>query len=190
MNAAEALAARVETAAQRYDCALRRCRKRRLPSGYPTPKSTAHWPVENVALLERYRQWLVSGGLSGAVICQLYVPTAGHVLGLSLQPHPELDLNADLDRVLDYVRAKRLSAAWIKNTRIALAKFRQFLQQQRGLWVVSFRPVGKDYYCQGLPDWLVAQLERYHHLLESRWRPARIKVQSLNFWNRHTPFWH
>jgi site-specific recombinase XerD len=177
------------SAAARYDQALHLARDSRLPRDYPTPRPTPEWPHENVALLEQYREWLVSGGLSRDVINVLYVPTAGHVLGLNLKPPAQLDLDVDLTRALDYVKAKRLSAEWTHNSGIALEKFRQFLRQQRGQVTLTVRPVGHEHYVTGLPDWVVAQLDRYHHLMQSHWRPARTNEQSLRFWSSHTPLW-
>ncbi len=177
------------SAAARYDQALHLARKSRLPADYPKPHPTADWPNENIALLEQYREWLFTGGMSVDVINVLYVPTAGHVLGLTLKPHNQLDLDADLQRAFEYVKAKRLSAHWTDNTRIALHKFRQFLCQQRGQMTVAVRLKGRERYVAGLPDWLVEQLERYHHLMRSHWRPARADQGSLRFWSAHTAIW-
>jgi site-specific recombinase XerD len=178
-----------ESAAARYDCALHRAKDSRLPPNYPSPRPTTEWPNENVALLEHYRDWLVSGGISPAVVSQLYIPMAGHVLGLNLKPHAQLDLDADLVRAMDYVKAKRLSVEWTDMSRNALDKFRLFLRQQRGQFEINLRPVGRAHYCAGLPDWLVEQLERYHHLMQGHWRPARSNEQSLRFWSNHTHLW-
>jgi hypothetical protein len=120
------------TAAERYDVVRRRSRDGRLPPGYPTPRPTAAWPAENVALLERYREWLLSGGASEKQTYYLYVPMAGNALGLNLKPYPEIDVNADLEKALDYVKAKRLSDEWIDMCRNALDKFRHFLRQAQG----------------------------------------------------------
>jgi hypothetical protein len=95
------------SAAARYDSVLHNARHGRLPSGYSVPRPSAAWPAENVALLERYRDWLLSGGASPGVVDQLYLPMAGHALGLNLKPHPQLDLDVDLARAMDYVEAKR-----------------------------------------------------------------------------------
>jgi site-specific recombinase XerD len=179
----------IESAAERYDTALRRAHDARLPPGYPAPRSTAEWPGENVALLEQYRDWLLSGGISPNVVSQLYIPTAGHVLGLNLKPPAQLDLDADLNRVLDYLTAKCLSAEWLDMSRVALNKFRQFLRQQRGQHEVNLRPVGRARYVAGLPGWLVEQLDRYQHLIQSHWRAARLKEQSLRFWCNYTHVW-
>jgi len=176
--------------AERYDHALRGARHSRLPPDYPTPQPTSAWPAENVALLERYREWLSGSGTSQNVIFQIYIPMAGHALGLNLKPHPQLDIDADLERALDYVKAKQLSAQWIKMCRNALEKFRRFLRQERGQIEVALRPLNRERYCAGLPDWVVEQLERYQHLKQPNWRPARLNQQIMRFWSGHSRLWH
>lgn len=76
------------TAAERYDVALHWAHDGALPPDQPRPQFSAAWPAENVLLLDRYRDWLLSSGTSPAVVNQLYIPMAGHVLGLALKPHP------------------------------------------------------------------------------------------------------
>ena len=94
-----------DPAAVRYDSALGRAHDSRLPAGHPRPQPTCAWPAENVALLEHYRHWLLSSGASADVTKTLYIPMAGHALGLNLKPPPELDVDADLERALDYIKA-------------------------------------------------------------------------------------
>jgi hypothetical protein len=100
------------TPAEMYDRALLYARDKRLPPDYPKPRPTSEWPPENIALLEEYCEWLRAGGASPAVIRIIYLPMAGHVLGLALKPHPQLDLEGDLQRGLDFINAKRMSAQW------------------------------------------------------------------------------
>lgn len=168
---------------ERYDRALRGAHHSRLPPDYPVPQPTSAWPAENVALFERYREWLSSSGTSPNVLSQVYIPMAGHALGLNLKPHPQLDIDADLERALDYVEAKQMSAQWIKMCRNALEKFRLFLRQQRGQIEVVLRPLNRERYCAGIPDWVVEQLERYQHLKQPNWRPARLNEQITRFWS-------
>jgi site-specific recombinase XerD len=177
------------TAAERYDAVRRRSRDGRLPPGYPIPRSTTAWPDENVALLERYREWLLTGGASEQQTLLLYIPMAGNALGLNLKPHPEIDIDADLERALDYVKAKHLSAEWTDMCRVALDKFRRFLRQERGL--PEAQPGLPDLSRQqaGLPDWLVEQLTRYQHLMERNWRPARLDASIRRFWSSHARMW-
>lgn len=179
------------SAAERYDDALRRARDGRLSPAAPRPQPTAAWPAENKALLERYQDWLLSGGASPAVVDTLYLPMAGHVLGLNLKPHDQLDPDADLERALDYVRAKRLSAEWTDMCRVALERFRRFLRQQRGALEMSLplRPLNHEHYCAGLPDWLLEPLARYQRLEQRNWRPARINEHANRFWGTHTHLW-
>ena len=177
------------SAAERYDGSRRRNRDYRLPPGYPTPRPTSEWPPENVALLERFREWLSQGGASPHTVDLIYIPMAGNALGLNLKPHQELDLDADLERALDYVKAKRLGAERIDICRNALDKFRRFLRQQRGAAEVTLRPLNHERYCQGLPDWLLRELERYQQLMQHHWRPARLNEQITRFWSGHSRLW-
>jgi site-specific recombinase XerD len=177
-------------AAARYDASRRHARDWRLPHGATRPQPTSAWPAENVLLLEQYQEWLLGSGTSPHVVNMLYIPMAGNALGLALKPHPELDLQADLEPGLDYVKAKRLSAEWIDMCRLALNKFRGFVQLQRGQPVEPLlRPLNRAHYCAGLPDWLVEQLERYQHLAQRNWRPSRSDQQRLRFWSGHTRLW-
>jgi site-specific recombinase XerC len=177
------------TAAERYDVVRSRSRDGRLPPGYPSPQPTAAWPAENVALLERYREWLLSGGASEKQTYYLYVPMAGNALGLNLKPHPEIDIEADLEKALDYVKAKRLSDEWIDMCRNALDKFRRFLRQERGLPPAPPPPPDLSRQQAGLPAWLVEQLTRYQHLMQRNWRPARLEEQIRRFWSSHARLW-
>lgn len=180
----------VTSLAELYDRALRLARHRFLLPDSLRPQPTSVWPAENVALLEQYRQWLIGSGTSSSVVDQLYIPMAGHVLGLNLKPYPQLDLDSDLARALDYVRVRQLSAEWTDMCRNALEKFRRFLCQQRGYTQVVLKPLNCDHYCTGLPDWLVEQLRRYQHTMQGHWRPARLNEQIACFWNTHTRLWH
>jgi site-specific recombinase XerD len=177
------------TLAEAYDRNLRYARHKRLPPGYVTPQPTRAWPRENLALLEHYREWLLSGGHSPEVVEHIYLMMAGHVLGLNLKPHDQLDLDVDLQRALDYVKAKRLSAEWTDISRVALEKFRRFLRQRCGQPEVVLRPINYAHYCAGLPEWLVEQLERYQRLQQSRWRPTRLRDKTLRFWHQSTRLW-
>jgi integrase len=179
----------IPPSAQRYDTARRRAHDDRLPPGYPLPQPTAAWPAENVALLERFRQWLLSSSTSQELIDIVYIPTAGNALGLNLKSHPQLDIDADLERALDYVKAKNSSADWTKASRNALNRFRCFLRQERGYADVVIKSPNLERYCVGLPDWLVEQIKRYQHLRQANWRPARINQQLMTFWNTHTRLW-
>lgn len=183
-----------ETAvAQRYDRALQYARHYRLPPNQPRPQPTAAWPPENITLLDEYRTWLLSGGASPHTTGFIYLPMAGHVLGLSLKPHGQLDLETDLAPAMAYIRAKQLSAHWTKVSRNGLEKFRRFLRQKRGYpEVVQPLPEQSYYherYCAGLPEWLVEALTRLQHLHQPHWRPARLHQQSLSFWRGHTALW-
>jgi hypothetical protein len=94
------------TTCKRYDQALHYARDQRLPVDAPRPLPTRFWCRENVELLERFHQWLLQGGTCEYSTNIIYLPMAGHVLGLNLKPHHELDLEGDLECALDYLQAK------------------------------------------------------------------------------------
>lgn len=177
------------TPAEMYDRALHYARDSRLPPDYPKPRPTSEWPPENIAILEEYCQWLASGGASPAVIRIICLPMAGHILGLALKPHPQLDLEADLQRGLDFLNAKQLSAQWNDVCRCAMLRFRRFLLHQRGMIeskVTVFEPQRR---AAGLPNWLVRELERFQHIQQRNWRPARLQESIRRFWYCHLRLW-
>lgn len=177
------------TVAERYDQALHYARDERLPPDAPRPQPTSAWLAENVRLLERYQEWLLSGGTSPFTVNMIYIPMAGHVLGFNLKPHGQLDVDSDLARALDYVKAKQLSAEWTDMCRNALLKFRLFLRQERGAAEVTRGSANVEHYHTGLPAWLCYELERYQHVMQSHWRPARVQEQIQRFWSGHTRLW-
>lgn len=180
------------TAAQRYDKALQGSqRKRKLPSGTPEPQPTAAWPEENVTLLARYWVWLEEENSSCNCIEQIYLPLAGHILGLNLKPHSQLNLDEDLEKAMAYIKAKQLSASWTDICLRAVHRFRRFLRYERGLLEVSFADenVCLDRYHEGLPDWFIAQITQLQHLRQVNWRPARLPDAIRRFWAAHTRLW-
>ncbi len=181
---------RVSSIADRYDRSLQLARSRKLPPDCPRPKPTSFWPPENVALLERYRDWLLQGGASELVTENYSVPMAGHVLGLNLKPHDLLDLERDLDCALHYIKAKKLSAAWTNNCRNALVKFRMFLRLERGLGEENAKAnIDISDRTAGLPSWLVKYLQGYLTVQRCNWRPARVKENTQRFWSNHLRVW-
>ena len=178
------------TVRERYDQALHYARDQRLPPDAPRPRPTSHWPEENVQLLERFHAWLISGGACEYSTNIIYLPVAGHVLGLNLAPHEQLDLESDLEKALVYVRAKGVGEHWVKACRNGLNKFRRFLRLERGLGEVQKEtPYDVAAHTQGLPAWLVRELVRYQRVQQRNWRPARIEGNIRRFWSGHLRVW-
>ncbi|MCP4424835.1 MAG: tyrosine-type recombinase/integrase [Chloroflexi bacterium] len=180
------------TAAVRYDRALRKSLKMNPPPPHVTvPQFTRHWPEENVALLERYRDWLDAGGASRAVINNHRIPMAGHVLGLNLKPHCQLNLDTDLEKAMAYVQAKQPSPSWQENCRHSLRWFGRFLLQERGLAEPRDKTTygNAERYQEGLPDWLLAQLETLLVRRQAGWRESRLAVSTYQFWQKYTRVW-
>ncbi|MCA9961312.1 MAG: tyrosine-type recombinase/integrase [Anaerolineales bacterium] len=179
------------TAAARYDRALRKSLKLHPPPPETAvPAFTDQWPAENVALLEQYRAWLVGIGAADTVINQHRIPMAGHLLGLSGQPHPQLNLTGDFDRAMQFVQARGLSEQWLRNCHHSLDWFRRFLKVERGL-VILDQPAFGDVsrYQAGLPDWLIGQLTKFLHLRQANWRPSRLTQMTYQFWYQATQIW-
>jgi integrase/recombinase XerD len=181
---------RPHSLAEQYDQTLHYTRDKRLPAGHPKPQPTACWPKENIALYERYRDWLLAGGASELSSKIIYLPVAGHVLGLTLKPHPQLDLEEDFERALEYVIAKRSSPDWIKASRNGLNRFRRFLRLERGLGEESkVTPFDSARVAAGLPIWLVNELDRYQRLMQRNWRGARAQENIRRFWSGYLRMW-
>src|SRR5512146_886439 len=73
------------TVAERYDQALMYARDKFLSADAPHPKPTQCWPKENIDLLERFQAWLMQGGACKYSTDFIYMPIAGHALGLNLK---------------------------------------------------------------------------------------------------------
>jgi site-specific recombinase XerD len=109
---------------------------------------------------------------------------------LTLKTPDQLDLEADLHLALEYVLAKGLSASWTKNCRNSLIKFRAFLRLERGLGpLTKARPFDMAAKTQGLPLWLVTELERFQRVQQRNWRTSRLEENIRRFWCNHLRFW-
>ena len=177
------------TTTEIYDQALKYCRDFRLPPGAPQPGYTATWLEENIAVLERYREWLSGGGTSPLVIRTYHIPMAGHALSLNHKPSRELDLEKDLQAAMEYTLAKGHGADWTENCRLSLLKFRRFLLHERGRVECKVTPYAPVPHTQGLPDWVVEALTRLQHIRQRNWRAARVEVSIRSFWSGHLRVW-
>jgi len=178
-----------QSAAARFDHAFLRARKKPTSPNALVPQLSSTWLPENIAVLEQYQNWLISGGTGQEMVKTIYVPTAGYALSLNLESCTSWNLETEFDRTLDYILSRGLSAISTKIRRNALEKFRQFLRQQSGHYEVNYKPIDYERYCAGLPDWLIEQLRHFQHLWQANWRPARLHQQIMRFWGRHTRIW-
>jgi site-specific recombinase XerD len=167
---------------ERYDQALDYSHDKNLPPEAPRPCPTQDWPPENVTLLEHYGDWLAGGGASENVIRTISIPMAGHVMGLALKPYPQLDLDEDLLPALEYVKAKGAGPDWSDVCRNSLEKFRRFLLNERGQLESKIKHFNVARHTQGLPGWLVQELERFQHIRQRNWRTARLENSIYRYW--------
>ena len=180
------------SAAARYDRALHRSQALNpLPDEVAQPLPTSCWPQENVDLLEKYREWLVAGGASDAVINQHRIPVAGHLLGLALKPAAQICLETASARTRRYIRAKQQGEMWQRNCDHSLRWFRTFLAQELGLgrWDKPKVYGDEDRYKAGLPHWLLKMLTKQLHLRQGNWRKARQAERTYQFWGKYTRLW-
>lgn len=175
--------------AERYDRSLCYAGYDHLPPDYPRPYPTCDWPLENIELLEKYCVWRLEGGASPTTTYMIYMPMAGHVLGLALKPHGKLDLETDFQPAMDYILARKLSVHWTKVCRNALDNFRKFLCQERGIVQVTITPYDHQPHTKGLPSWLVGELKRYQIIRQRNWRPARLEENIRRFWSGYLRIW-
>lgn len=178
------------TLAETYNQALHYARDKHVPAEIPRPCPTHLWPPENVLLLERYHAWLIAGGAAEHPTRNIYLPVAGHVLGLNPVPHDQINLEGDFEKVMHYVQAKGVGMGWLKGCRNGLEKFRRFLRLERGLGEVSkITPFDVSKHTEGLPAWLVNELERYQRIQQKHWRTARLDLNLRGYWSKHGKMW-
>ena len=172
-----------------YDQHLSRsCRK--LPAGAARPCPSTLWPEENIRLYQKYRVWLIEGGAGLHATGNIYLPIAGHILGLNPLPYPQLDLIKDFEKVLDFARARGGSPDRLVIDRHALVKFRRFVRLELGQGEApKFKTFDLAAHTQGLPAWLVSELERYQRSLQRNWRPVRIMANLQGFWSKYGKMW-
>jgi integrase/recombinase XerD len=169
------------TLAQRYDHSLRYARGKKVTH---SPASTIHWSTENILFYEQYKDWLLQGGTCEYSVKTIYLPIAGHVLGLNLKPHQQLNLDSDLQKALDYVSAKGVSQDWMKACRNGLNLFKRYLRLTRGLGEEDKQtPFDASQNASDLACWLVTALTTYQHLMQRNWRTARIEQNIRRFWS-------
>ncbi len=144
-----------------------------------------------MALLERYLVWLYADNAGHTSIHDYYLPTAGHVLGYHLEHHKTLDLQTSFERVMAYFKAKQICERWQIMGRHALARFRRFMQEERGYARLpqTMRENRLEKYQEGLPDWLVVQLSQHQQIRQQNWRRSRLQDAIVNFWSSHSRLW-
>ena len=180
------------SAAERFDRSLRRSLALSpLPKGVTAPQPTNTWPAENVALLERYRDWLVAGGASDSVINHHRIPMAGTFLGLALRPLAHISIDANKGQTLNYVKAKKKGEMWERNCTHSLRWFCTFLEQETGLprWEKPKVYGDENRFKVGLPDWLLTVLTKQLHLYQGNWRKSRQAEATYQFWCKYTQIW-
>lgn len=172
-----------------YDQHISRACKN-LPADAARPQPSSQWPEENRQLYEKYRAWLLEGGGGISSVNNVYMPIAGHILGLNTISYRQMDLVKDFEKVLEFVRARGASPFRLKMARITSEKFKRFVRLELGLGEApKFKPFEQEHYTKGLPTWLALELESYQRSLQRNWRPARVMANLQSFWSKHGKLW-
>ena len=177
-----------ETLSEMYDHALHYAKDKHIPE-VQRPSSTAHWPDGHIETLERYKTWLLSGGTSAHTVRLLYLTVGGHVLGFNLKTVKEIDLDNDFENVFGYIYAKKSSKEWTKLNENAILKFRKFLMHERGIVENKATPYDLLEYTEGLPEWIVINLQDYQTMQMVNWRTSRLQENIRRFWVTHLCIW-
>ena len=175
------------TLAERYDLALIYARDIACRRMRPV-RPTKYWPEGNLEFLARYQGWLLDGGVSEMVTNTYYIPMAGH--WARTDPHPRISPDKDLDRALWSISRPRDSALHGSKTAAWPGQVPPLPQiGTRPGEESKITPFDVSAHMQGLPLWLVNELERYQRIQQRNWRTARIDLNLRGFWSKHGHLW-
>lgn len=137
----------------------------------------------------------MDGGLSVNAIRNLYLPAARLLLDLNRIPHNQIDPQAGIETVQQYLQtnntAKNRQSTWLRGLEI----FRRFLLLERG--EIDNEPITKDYdlkkHTKELPEWLVTNLKEYLNLARRNMNNGRSEARQHEaigrFWSGHLRIW-
>jgi len=142
----------------------------------PDVKRMSEWAAGNREFYHRFLLWLRQGGYQPTTIRQ-YGTAVRVAFGLLDKPHGQIDLQTDLARVRDHLRARPVNTAMHGVYCNGLDKFAQYLRVSRGLsaWETNRRAllqVNWDYYLKSLPAWLAEDVKVYVAHRRKNWKPS------------------
>jgi integrase len=125
----------------------------------PAFRPVDDWLPVNQGFYANFRNWLHQSGYGPSAL-NIYGLAARLLFSLHSKPYWQLDPDADVQQVRDYVTAHYPSVGTRASYFKGLAKFEQYLRR-RCHKPASERPINWEYYFRSLPPWMVAAVRIY-----------------------------
>jgi integrase len=164
----------------------------------PAVKAWKAWLPANRGFYDQFRRWLREGGYSRSSI-DIYGCAARLALGWLDVPYWEIDPQADIERVREYIAARYERESTRRDYGKGLKKLAEFLRHK------CHRPTPEKrtnwtYYLKPLPDWLADDVRGYVTHRQRAWKPDRRHratnttlshlTLSLRWMSEHAPLSH
>jgi integrase/recombinase XerD len=137
----------------------------------PAFKPLQEWLAINRGLYADFRKWLYRSGYSPSAL-NLYGVAARLVFSLIERPYWMIDLEADLDRVREYVETQYASRGTRETYLKGIAKLEQYLRL-RCHQPPREKTINWSYYLDPLPAWLAEAVRAFHAQCRRAWSPER-----------------
>lgn len=125
-----------------------------------------------------FRDWLTSGGYSDSAV-KHYSAAARLALGLLDKPHSDIYLEADFDRVRDYLAQRPLAPSTLATYHKGLAKLAEYVRYCRNQ--PSQQPIiNWDASLASFPAWLAADIRAYLNHRRRAWLPEQWQAATRN----------
>ena len=153
----------------------------------PALKPIGQWRPTNRAFYVAYREWLLAASYSASAL-NLYCVAARLAFGLLDQPYWLINPDTDFDRVRTFIDQHYPSASTREGYRKGLAKLEEYWRSTHRRPRAD-KTIHWDYYLDGLPDGLGADIQRYLMHRRRSWRPEEVYHASLGLVGPLTRIW-
>jgi integrase len=152
----------------------------------PAVKPYAEWPSANQGFYNGFRLWLQGAGYSQSTL-GIYRAAFRLALGLLDKPYWEINPQADLDRVREYIAAHYDSLATRECYLRGIAKLETYLCERCHRPKLK-KPINWGYYLDPLPDWLAEDVRAYIVHTSRSWPPEAKRRATLDLLSHGTLF--
>jgi integrase len=152
----------------------------------PAVKPYAEWPSANQGFYNGFRLWLQGAGYSQSTL-GIYRAAFRLALGLLDKPYWEINPQADLDRVREYIAAHYDSLATRECYLRGIAKLETYLCERCHRPKLK-KPINWGTYLDPLPDWLAEDVRAYVIHLRRSWPPEGQRRATIGLLSHGTLF--